>query len=78
MTVLLAIFLASILLLFSSAMYMVDTAATVPLATSPTAQIRVPITGFANAMSSSSVFKIILHGVICKSPLIVCRMGYFV
>jgi hypothetical protein len=44
MTVLLAIFLASILLLFSRAMYMVDTAATVPLATSPTAQIRVPIT----------------------------------
>ena len=35
-TVLLAMFLARILLEFSRAMYMVDTAATVPLATSPT------------------------------------------
>ena len=35
-TVLFAIFLARILLEFSRAMYMVDTAATVPLATSPT------------------------------------------
>ena len=35
-TVLFAIFLARILLEFSSAMYMVETAATVPLATSPT------------------------------------------
>ena len=36
MTVLLAMLLARILLLFSRAMYMVETAATVPLATSPT------------------------------------------
>ena len=35
-TVLFAIFLARILLEFSRAMYMVETAATVPLATSPT------------------------------------------
>jgi hypothetical protein len=39
MTVLLAMFLARILLLFSRAMYMVETAATVPLATSPTVNI---------------------------------------
>ena len=35
-TVLFAIFLARILLEFSRAMYIVETAATVPLATSPT------------------------------------------